>query len=153
MQTDNKEIKIREWKETIASECRWSEFAAELVGDWIILWEDSCSDYQGHASVLAYKRGQIRYLSWEYGSCSGCDVYEGMSIPEIRKEFESNIMMHFKDIDSFCVWMKMLFDTNDEKFTQFYNAISAAFKDPKIDWLGDPGKLQDKINVLSLLKE
>jgi hypothetical protein len=153
MKTDNKQFKIRTWKETIASQCRWSEYAENLIGDWSVLWEDSESDWQGAARVLAFKQGQLRYLEWYYGSCGGCDAYEGMDDNEITKEFETKVMMHFKDIDTFCNWMKLLSETKDTKFEQFYQAISVAFKNQDINWLEDPEKLHAKINVLALLRD
>lgn len=147
------QIKIILWNDTVAQSCRWSEYAEELIGDWSILWEDSESDYSGAARVLAYKQGQLRYLEWYYGSCSGCDSYEEMSEKDIRKEFETNVMMVFKDMDIFCNWMKMLSGTDKSKFNSLYEAISSAFKNTSINWIEDPARLQDKINVLSLLKE
>jgi hypothetical protein len=149
----SKEMKVNSWENTIASQCRWSEYGKELIGDWAILWEDSEADYQGHARVLAYKQGKIRYLEWYYGSCSGCDMYEEMKEEDIRKAFETDNMIEFKNIDAFCEWLKMLKSTNDYKFEQFGIAISSAFKNPEIDWIEDPSKLQAKIDVLCLLKE
>ena len=153
MQSDNKQFKIKAWKETIAHQCRWSEYAEELVGDWSVLWEDSEADWQGHARVLVFKQGALRYLDWSYGSCSGCDSYEDMGEDFVRNDFKKNVMMHFENINIFCDWLKMLKSTNDDKFEQFYYAISASFKNPEINWIEDSEKLQAKINMLSLLKD
>lgn len=153
MQSNHKEFKIRSWDDTVASKCRWSEYAEELIGGWAILWENSDADWQGCGRVLAFKQGQLRYLEWYYGSCSGCDAYEDMKEEDIRKEFQNNVMMHFKDVDTFCNWMKMLAETKDSKFEEFCEAISSTFKNENTKWLEDPDRLHDKINVLSLLKD
>lgn len=64
------------WSETIASTCRYGEIAEKIWGDWDIIWEDSESDYQGHASFVANKGRRYCFYEWWYGSCSGCDTWE-----------------------------------------------------------------------------
>lgn len=81
------------WSETIASKCRWSKLADAALGlseGWEILWENSESDYQGHADIFAKSTswGDSRYLvySWTYGSCSGCDGWEDQTRESIIRE-------------------------------------------------------------------
>lgn len=150
MRSDNKQFSIISWKDTIASRCRWGEYAEELIENWDILWEDSESGWEGAACVLAYRMGQFRYISWFYGSCSGCDIFEDMKEEEIREAFKRN-MLHFDDVNKFCFWINMLRSTGDDKAEQFITAISSIFNDG-VDWLNNPDKLLAKINARILLK-
>lgn len=79
-------MRSRTWDESEASHCRWSEYAAELFGDWQIIWDDSVSDYQGTVRFLAHKDGKFAYLTYSYGSCSGCDGWEGLPDEEVRED-------------------------------------------------------------------
>lgn len=63
---------------TIAAQCRYGEVASTIWSDWNVLWEDSESDYHGHASFLAEKDGEFCFYEWDYGSCSGCDTWESL---------------------------------------------------------------------------
>jgi len=76
------------WNETVASSCRYGDVAGNVWGDWNILWEDSESDYQGHASFLAEKDGRFCFYEWSYGSCSGCDTWEAEGFDDARVEQE-----------------------------------------------------------------
>lgn len=151
MQSEKK-FEIISWKNTIAARCRWSDYAAPLVEDWDILWEDSYDDYQGSARVLAFKQGQLRYLEWSYGSCSGCDSYEDLSEEDVEKEFKNNVMMHFENSDIFVNWLKMLASTDDYKYKEFVSAISSVFKDNNTNWIEDANRLQSKITALILFQ-
>lgn len=64
------------WNQTVADSCRYGEVARRIWGDWEILWENSESDYQGHASFLAQRGKRYCFYEWWYGSCSGCDGWE-----------------------------------------------------------------------------
>jgi len=86
-----------EWKETVASQCRWSEYAEKNWADWNFIWEDSEADYQGHASFLATKDGKFVYVSWNYGSCSGCDSWEDME-EEVREQEFKDTATYFDDV-------------------------------------------------------
>jgi hypothetical protein len=76
------------WDKTIASTCRYGEVAGHIWGDWEVIWEDSTSDYQGHASFIAKKGKRYCFYEWWYGSCSGCDGWEadGKSDDDIEHE-------------------------------------------------------------------
>jgi hypothetical protein len=82
------------WNETIASECRYGSIAGEIWGDYEILWEDSESDYQGHASFVAKKGNKYCFYEWHYGSCSGCDGWEadGKTDEDIEKEMRDTAL-------------------------------------------------------------
>jgi hypothetical protein len=88
------------WEETTASTCRWAEYASVLFEDGgvDVLWEDSRADYQGHADIFAkldYDWRETRYMigGWTYGSCSGCDGWEGEPrekiLAEMAKSFQT----------------------------------------------------------------
>lgn len=93
------------WDKTVASKCRYGEVAEEIWGTWDIIWEDSESDYQGHASFLAEKDGKYCFYEWWYGSCSGCDGWEadGKSDDEIEQEMRDTALW-LDDIDQLKVW-------------------------------------------------
>jgi hypothetical protein len=151
VKSKKEQIKLIEWEDTVASSCRWSEYAEELIKDWAILWEDSEADYQGSACVLAYKNNAFRYIEWYYGSCSGCDSYEDLSEAEVREEFKK-CLMDFKNVDTFCNWIKMLYETNGDRADDICNAINSSFKNTDIKWIDEPEKFISKINTFILLK-
>jgi hypothetical protein len=78
------------YKNTKASECRWSEFAEQNWGDWDFLWEEAEVDYQGYAKILATKDGRFVYCEWSYGSCSGCDPWESMDVDAAKADFDKS---------------------------------------------------------------
>jgi len=82
------------WAETTANKCRYGDVAATIWGDWDILWEDSESDYQGHATILAAKDGRYCFYEWWYGSCSGCDGWEsdGLTDEQIVAEMRDTAL-------------------------------------------------------------
>lgn len=106
-----------------ASQCRWSEFAERLIGDWEILWERAEVDYQGFAEVLAAKDGRFCYLEWSYGSCSGCDQWEDMPEEQAFADFKTGAMF-FDSADAFRAWLKMLRSTKDGKADTFRAFVS-----------------------------
>ena len=89
--------KIVKFAESTAAQCRWSEYAAELFGDWDVIWDESNADYQGAVRFLAHKDGRFGFLSYSYGSCAGCDSWEGQDDGEIRKDFQ-NMAEFFDDV-------------------------------------------------------
>jgi hypothetical protein len=100
------------WDDTEASQCRWSEYAEEIWADAEILWEDSEADYQGHANVFArHPDGRYSWGGWSYGSCSGCDGWEGLADEEIRKAFREDVVF-FENKNELRVWFTMLELTN-----------------------------------------
>jgi len=74
------------WNDTVAASCRYGDIARKIWGDWNIVWENSESDYQGHASFLAEKDGQYCFYEWSYGSCSGCDNWEAANFSDEQVE-------------------------------------------------------------------
>lgn len=143
---------IVDYKETIAYRCRWSEYVEEIIGNNSIIWEDSSDDYQGHARVLSYKDNQFIYIEWYYGSCSGCDEYEGMGEDDIRKAFKENLTMVFKEPQFFINWMKALQNTKDFKFNSICEKINKNCNISFKEWGNDFKLLISKINTHVLLK-
>ena len=97
------------WNDTTASKCRYGDIAGLIWGSWDILWEDSEEDYQGYADILAHKNGKYSFYEWSYGSCSGCDEWEGnnLSKKEIADEMV-NTAMWFDDVQELKIWLGML---------------------------------------------
>ena len=77
------------WSDTVANDCRYGDVAALVWGDCDIVWEDSEADYQGHASIVArHPDGTFSFYEWQYGSCSGCDYWEGCELSDAEIEAE-----------------------------------------------------------------
>jgi hypothetical protein len=111
------------WEQSTASQCRWSEYAEELFYDWNIIWDNSYADYQGTGEFVAEKDGKFAYVTWTYGSCSGCDAWEDMPEDEVRKDFKNGVE-YFNDIHELERWAsfvqnKMLIDALEERRSEF----------------------------------
>lgn len=62
---------------------RWgseTKLAAEHLG-WTVVDTRGVSDYQGWGVHLLQRADEWAVLSWDYGSCSGCDSYEEIFDP------------------------------------------------------------------------
>lgn len=116
-------IVMRKFQDTKAHECRWSELFEELIGDWLVIWEESEVDYQGHARVMAFKDGRLCYAEWFYGSCSGCDPWEDMPHQEALVEASRDVMF-FKDATAAWTWIGMLLEASDWKGTELMAAMA-----------------------------
>lgn len=116
-------IVLRKFQETRAYECRWSELFEELIGDWLVIWEESEVDYQGHARVLAYKDDRFCYAEWFYGSCSGCDPWEDMPHDEALAEATRDVMF-FNDAIATWNWIGMLLEARDPKGPELMAALA-----------------------------
>lgn len=117
-------IVMRKFQATQAYECRWSDLFEELIGDWLVIWEESEVDYQGHACVMAYKDGRFCYAEWFYGSCSGCDPWEDMPRDEALAEATRDVMF-FSDVAAAWSWIGMLLEARDPKGPELMTAIAA----------------------------
>jgi hypothetical protein len=83
------------YQDTIASECRYGEYAAVIWRDMNILWEQAENSYQGYACLLGEdSEGRIHLGGWVYGSCSGCDDWEfrNASSEEIVEDMRRAVM-------------------------------------------------------------
>jgi hypothetical protein len=77
------------WEATVASSCRYGDVAGRIFRDAEIIWENSESDYQGFANVLAHMPdGTFAHYEWTYGSCSGCDEWEARDLTDEQVEAE-----------------------------------------------------------------
>lgn len=115
---------FKKFQESESYRCRWSELFEQLIGDWIVIWECAEVDYQGSAELLAYKDGRFCYTQWTYGSCSGCDPWEGLSEEEALKEAKKDVMF-FGDVAILYAWIKMLERTENRKASEFVEALFA----------------------------
>ncbi len=72
-----------------AASCRWSEYAQPFFNsEWDVLFDASEVDYQGTVEVLV-RHGwekKYKYLEYSYGSCSGCDGWEGRPEEEVMAD-------------------------------------------------------------------
>lgn len=92
--------------ETEAAQCRWANYAEELLEGWDVVACDAHLDYQGYASVIATRDGRVCALHWDYGSCSGCDGWECLEDQEIMEGMR-RCGMWFDSFDHFEQWAKM----------------------------------------------
>lgn len=45
--------------------------------EWEFIANEATSDYQGDSYVLVRDGERVGFLVWGWGSCSGCDAFEG----------------------------------------------------------------------------
>lgn len=58
---------------------RWAELVEPCWPGVRVIWAHGHYDYQGDATILGLlPDGQYLVCEWSYGSCSGCDPYEGI---------------------------------------------------------------------------
>ena len=83
-------MKQKKFNESVAANCRYGDLAESIWGDWDLVWERSCDDYQGSANFLIHKNGKFVAYQWDYGSCSGCDTWEAaeMSVEQVVHEMK-----------------------------------------------------------------
>jgi hypothetical protein len=114
---------VKNFKDSVASQCSWSEYAEELIGDWDMVWENSYADYQGHANILASDGKMFRWIQWDYGSCDYCDAYEGMSHEERQEEFKNELTMEFKDVSVLLNYIEGLYSTQAQHAREIMTAL------------------------------
>jgi len=94
---------------TIAYSCRYGDNALNVFGKYDVLWENSESDYQGHAHFFGKKDGAYVAYEWSYGSCSGCDGWEadGSTDEQIEKEMHDSAVW-LDNVEQLRTWYEML---------------------------------------------
>lgn len=97
------------WGESITSQCRYAEIAERIWGEWNIEWEDSRNELSGRVEFLASRDGQYCFYEYTYGSCDGCDAWQGASVSEeqIASEMRSTAMW-FRTASELDAWRVML---------------------------------------------
>jgi hypothetical protein len=75
---------------------RWESeaIAAALLCGWEVVAADGNSDYQGWGRLLLRCEDQWATLSWSYGSCGGCDGYEGLPTNDTIESLGADIIVH-----------------------------------------------------------
>lgn len=59
-------------------EGRWHEEVAAALPDGEVVFSTGTADYQGSVAIVArLDDGRWLHYDWSYGSCSGCDAWEG----------------------------------------------------------------------------
>jgi len=109
------------------AQCCWAEYALELWGDWDLLEETIDNDHSGSVDFVAAKRfddGSVRFLrgDWGWGSCPGCDGWDGALPDEIREEMK-RCGAEFSGIEAF------------ERYCTECVAGAGAFGHPAARWL------------------
>lgn len=97
------------FSESVAAQCRYGDNAARVFDGAEVIWECSTNDYQGSANVLLRLRdGRFAHYEWTYGSCSGCDEWEGSgySDDEIDRIMRETAV-YFDDRDTLRRYLKL----------------------------------------------
>lgn len=100
--------------ESVAAEARWGDVAVEVFGsDAEVIWEASTADYQGSCNVLLrLTDGRFAHYEWTYGSCSGCDEWEGMEadVPRIMRD----TAVYFDDVATLARYLRL--EDKDQRY-------------------------------------
>jgi hypothetical protein len=80
------------FRDSECSDGRWAELFTPDLGDWTVVGEEANLDYQGSAEALLEKDGQFAYVQWTWGSCGGCDEWEGLSGAQLAAEAAKQVM-------------------------------------------------------------
>lgn len=81
---------------------RWHETVAEALPDGEVVFSTGTDDYQGSVSIVArLDDGRWLHYSWSYGSCSGCDQWEGEPQERVVADIQAGAAImdaaHFAD--------------------------------------------------------
>jgi len=116
------------WEDTVASSVRWaSEVKAFLnsLGSFDVVWEDSVKDYTGKAEVLVkFSKDKYIHYKWTYGSCAGCDNWDGMESEKVRADIARAVATY--NLESLATWLTMLEKTR--KDPDWDDSIMAAIR-------------------------
>lgn len=113
---------VKKFEESESAQCRWSEYAAELIGGWDVVWEDAEVDYQGHANILACDGKKFMLIEWSYGSCSGCDGWEDLSDADVREDF-GKCAMEFSSVEILLNYIESLYGTMFPRAKELMTAL------------------------------
>lgn len=116
-----------QFKDTVASQCRYSGVTERIFEGYDILWDNSEAGYQGEVELLGKKGRAYQYFGFAYGSCSGCDPWgdHENDSPVVEMEFRKKQLMSFKNEKELLTWYGMLEETkgNQKLRTYIYNNI------------------------------
>lgn len=81
---------------------RWQSEAEQALKNkgYDLVDSDGVSDYQGWGVLLGRCGNSWAILNWSYGSCSGCDRYEGMNENDIVESLTDNIEEYSSEEDA-----------------------------------------------------
>jgi hypothetical protein len=70
---------------------RWEEEAEAALkrAGFTVIDRAGTNNWQGWGVLLGRKEEEFAVLAWSYGSCSGCDSYEGLDEAELIAEFDA----------------------------------------------------------------
>lgn len=120
-----------DYKDTEAFHCRYGDIAGRILEGADILWESSLANDQGegYAHIFARLPNNTSYcfLSWEYGSCEGCDAW--MDSHATDAEIQADMISDgtfFQSRDEAKKWLNYFISNN--AFPAFYYNDSNAWK-------------------------
>lgn len=81
---------------------RWHETVADALPDGEVLFSTGSDGYQGSVAIVArLDDGRWLHYDWSYGSCSGCDAWEGQPEDDVKDEIRLGAAVmdsaHFAD--------------------------------------------------------
>jgi len=76
--------------------CRWEDAAEQAMerAGFDVIERAGVADYQGWGVLMGRNGMEYAILGWSYGSCSGCDSYEGLSESDLAAEFDDLVLRH-----------------------------------------------------------
>lgn len=102
---------------SVRRDCRWDECFQiaidSLGGAKEILFEDAYADWQGHLDMdVLLEDGRVASYYYSYGSCSGCDQWEGEFCYDEQDEKVAQVMLDemtiFTDRAEYDKWVSSL---------------------------------------------
>lgn len=66
---------------------RWHKTVAKTLPDGEVVFSTGLCDYQGYVAIVArLDDGRWLHYSWSYGSCDGCDAWEGVPEEDVKED-------------------------------------------------------------------
>lgn len=143
---------ITDPKKLLAKGCgRWTGEILEHLDDGELVLYNGRPDYQGSCVVIAkLASGKWLQYEWSYGSCSGCDQWEGVYDPyEYSTDTDEEKAAKAKGREAtIAEWRKSATQMDADTFADFLAGCIAQ----KADWIvGDSYRWDDKLADVKLL--
>ena len=121
---------MKPFEETKAAECRWSEYAGELVPavlGWRVVWDGSAWGYSGKVKLVAVNTvsGKWRTIDYAFGSCPTCDGFSRLPPSEIREEMRG-CSMWFDNAQQVLALLTAIQGDEDDDLTPHFRAAIPA---------------------------
>lgn len=111
---------------------RWVEPAIDGLEDWLVLWAFSEGDYQGSCAFIAKDpmADSWAMVDWDWGSCPGCDGYEGMGDQELYEVFRNQREVYGRA--ALEAWLHQYEDTNHEYLANEFLRNQQSWEEPRL---------------------